>query len=185
MSKITQQEICWCNKALLVQKNVSPSNLWWWPSPCYWGFLENVWPIIPRLRSFSFWVKISSRTQNPLSGPGSVHSSSVSWDDCGRMFSDRLYMSSFLEAQRTFQYMIAVKMTHSIQLINYLDSNRNVFYVGWNTISQRNQVSQLNDNKWHTHTHTHTHTQTHTYIYTHTLHYTWMINLFDNYSILS
>ena len=40
-------------------------------------------------------VEISSRTLISLLRPGSVHSGSVSWDDCGRVFPDELRVSSF------------------------------------------------------------------------------------------
>ena len=39
----------------------------------------------------------SSRMPIPLFMPGSVHSGSASRDDCGRMFPDKLCMSSFLD----------------------------------------------------------------------------------------
>ena len=42
-----------------------------------------------------FKVVISSRTLIPLFKPGSVHSGSASCDDCGRMFPDKLRVSSF------------------------------------------------------------------------------------------
>ena len=42
-----------------------------------------------------FKVEISSRTLIPLLRPGPVHSGSASWDDCGRMFPDKLRVSSF------------------------------------------------------------------------------------------
>ena len=61
---------------------------WWW----YGGFWENVRPFIPGLRLFFFFfdLKISSRTLIPLFMLGSVHSGSASWDDCGRMFPDKV-----------------------------------------------------------------------------------------------
>ena len=72
----------------------------WWLFPHLWGFSESVWPVIPCLGFFSlfffFEVEISSRTLIPLFMPGSVHSGSVSWDDCGWMFPDKLCVSSFL-----------------------------------------------------------------------------------------
>ena len=42
-----------------------------------------------------FEVEISSRALIPLFMPGSVHSSSASWDDCGPMFPDKLRVNSF------------------------------------------------------------------------------------------
>ena len=42
-----------------------------------------------------FWVDISSRALIPLFRPGSAHSGSVSWDDCGRVFPDVLRVNSF------------------------------------------------------------------------------------------
>ena len=45
---------------------------------------------------FFFKVEISSCTLIPLFFmPGSVHSGSANWDDCGQMFSDKLRVSSF------------------------------------------------------------------------------------------
>ena len=43
---------------------------------------------------FFFEVAISSRTLIPLFLRGSVHSGSAGWDDCGRMFPDKLRVSS-------------------------------------------------------------------------------------------
>ena len=40
-------------------------------------------------------MEISLRTLIPLFTPGLVHSSSVSWDDCDRVFPDELCVSSF------------------------------------------------------------------------------------------
>ena len=42
-----------------------------------------------------FKVEISSRTLIPLFTPRSVHSGSASWDDCGWLFADELYVSLF------------------------------------------------------------------------------------------
>ena len=44
---------------------------------------------------FGVEVEISSRTLIPLFTSGSVHSGSASWDDHGRMFQDKLRVSSF------------------------------------------------------------------------------------------
>ena len=45
---------------------------------------------------FSFFkLDFSSCTLIPLFMPGSVHSGSVTWDDCGRIFPDKLRASSF------------------------------------------------------------------------------------------
>ena len=70
---------------------------WWWLFPCLRGFFENIWTYIPRLRCFFFFflVEINSHTLCPLFMPGSVHSGSGSWDDCGGMFLDKLRVSSF------------------------------------------------------------------------------------------
>ena len=70
---------------------------WSWLVPRLRGFWETVRTFIPRRRfSFLFFeVEISSCTLIPLFMPGSVHSGSPSWDDCGRMFPDKLRVSSF------------------------------------------------------------------------------------------
>ena len=44
---------------------------------------------------FFFKVEISSHALFPLFMWGSVHSGSVSWDDCGWMFHDKLHVSLF------------------------------------------------------------------------------------------
>ena len=53
----------------------------------------------PALYFFSFFfffdVEISSRALIPLFMAGSVHSGSASWNDCCRMFRDKLRVSSF------------------------------------------------------------------------------------------
>ena len=70
----------------------------WWLFPCLRGFRENVQPFIPCLRFFFFFkVVISFHTLIPLFRLWSVHSGSVSWDDCGQMFSDKLHVSLFLD----------------------------------------------------------------------------------------
>ena len=50
---------------------------WWWHISRLLGFWKNVCMPVP------------------LFVPGSVHSGSVSWDDCGWMFPDKLPVSSF------------------------------------------------------------------------------------------
>ena len=63
------------------------------------GFWENVRLFISRLRvvvfCFFFEVEISSRALIPLFMPASVNSGSAIRVDCGRMFSDKLRVSSF------------------------------------------------------------------------------------------
>ena len=46
-------------------------------------------------------VEISSRTLIPLFRPGSVHSGSASWDDCGLAFPDELRVTLFLWCDTT------------------------------------------------------------------------------------
>ena len=71
---------------------------WWWLLTHLRGFWENVPPFIPSLRFLLllllFKVEISSSTLIPLCMPGSVHAGSASWDDWGRMFPDKLRVSS-------------------------------------------------------------------------------------------
>ena len=45
--------------------------------------------------AFCCWSGDSTRTLIPLFMPGSVHSGSAGWDDCVRMFPDKLRVSSF------------------------------------------------------------------------------------------
>ena len=68
---------------------------WWWLFPHLQEFLENVRSFIPCLHFFFFKVEISSHALFPLFMWGSVHSGSVSWDDCGWMFHDKLHVSLF------------------------------------------------------------------------------------------
>ena len=71
------------------------SRGWWWLFPRLQGFGGNVRSFIPCLHFFFFEVEISLRTLIPLFMTGSVHSGWASWDDCGRMFHDKLRVSSF------------------------------------------------------------------------------------------
>ena len=86
---------------------------WWWLFPRLRGFGENVRQFTPRLSFFFFFffffeVEISSRTLIPLFLPESVHSGSTSWDDCGRMFPDKLRVSSFPERFLHFAWTAAL-----------------------------------------------------------------------------
>ena len=62
-----------------------------------WGFWENVLTIRSMPAPSFLLVEISSYALIPLFMPGSVHSRSASWDDCGRMFPDKFCVSSFLD----------------------------------------------------------------------------------------
>ena len=59
-----------------------------------------------------FFMEISSRTQIPFFMPGSVHSGSMSWDDCGQMFLDKLHISLFLDRCPNYAWT-ATKSAHS------------------------------------------------------------------------
>ena len=60
------------------------------------GFWEKVDKSIPTCTFFFFCkVEISSCTPVTLFWPGSVHSGSASWDDCGWVFPDELHLSLF------------------------------------------------------------------------------------------
>ena len=63
-----------------------------------------VWPVVAFSSLQEFWgkrsakhfpVEVSSSAVMPLFTPGSVHSGSASWHDCGRMFPYELRVSSF------------------------------------------------------------------------------------------
>ena len=58
---------------------------------------DHSFPACTFLFVFVFEVEISSCTLILLYTPGSVHSGSVGWDDCGRMFHDKSCVSSFLD----------------------------------------------------------------------------------------
>ena len=67
-----------------------------WLFPRLRGFGENVRPFIFRLVFVVVvLMEIRSRILIPLFTPGSVHSNSASWDDCGRVFPGELRVSSF------------------------------------------------------------------------------------------
>ena len=59
------------------------------------GLWENVRPFISCLHFFKW--RYSLRTLVPFVLPGSVHSGSESWDDCGWMFPEKLHISLFLD----------------------------------------------------------------------------------------
>ena len=67
------------------------------------SLLARIWgecSTIPHLCFFCFLLlffelEVGSCTLIPHFMPGSVHSGSVSWDDCGRMFPDKLHVSCF------------------------------------------------------------------------------------------
>ena len=65
----------------------------------FFQFAENVRPFIARLRLFLFCLFLKWRLARAhyfhSFMPGSVHSGSTSEDDCGRMFPDKLRVSSF------------------------------------------------------------------------------------------
>ena len=62
--------------------------------------------------SFLFEMEISSRTLVLVFMPGSVHSSSASWDDCGRMFPDTMRVSSLSDTLPHYAWT-AAKSAHS------------------------------------------------------------------------
>ena len=68
---------------------------WWWLFPWVRGFWENIQQLIPHLRSFYFYLRISSHTLFPFFRPGSIHSGWTSWSDCGWVFPEELQVSSF------------------------------------------------------------------------------------------
>ena len=56
---------------------------------------------------FFVLMEISSRALIPLFKPGSVHSGSVSWDDCGQTFPDKLRVSSFPDTSSHYAWTAA------------------------------------------------------------------------------
>ena len=71
-----------------------PSKWCWWLFPRLRGFRRMFDHSFPEC-AFFLEVEISSRTKISLFMPGSVHSGSASWDDCGQMFPDKLRVSCF------------------------------------------------------------------------------------------
>ena len=67
-----------------------------WLFLCTQGFWEKVQEIIPHLHFLLllYIVEISSPTLIPLFRPGSVHSGSWSWGDCGWVFPDKFGVCS-------------------------------------------------------------------------------------------
>ena len=72
--------------------------------------LPRIWGEYSTLHSppalFFNW-RFSSRTLIPLFMPGSVHSGSASWDDCGWVFPDELLVSSFLHGFPHYAWIAA------------------------------------------------------------------------------
>ena len=70
--------------------------------------LNHPFPACPEF-VFLFYivVEISSCTPIPLFMPGSVNSGSVSWDDCGKMFPDKLHVSSLLDKFPNYAWTVA------------------------------------------------------------------------------
>ena len=64
----------------------------------------------PTCAFFFFKVEISSCTLIPLFRPGSVHSGSVSWDDCDLVFPDELRVSWFPDRFPHYAWIIGSKM---------------------------------------------------------------------------
>ena len=103
---------------------------WCWLFPRMRGFGKNVRLFIPCLRFFSFSffaVEISSRAVIPLFSPRSVHSGSASWDDCDRMFTDKLRVSSFPDRFSHYAWTAALS-SHSVVFLH-------VCKVGWRAVS--------------------------------------------------
>ena len=61
---------------------------------------------------FFLTMEISLRTLIPIFMPQSVHSGSLSWDDCGLLFPDKLIVSSFLERFPHYAWTVAY-LAHS------------------------------------------------------------------------
>ena len=75
------------------QTGISVSRRWGW-----WCVRVRIWgecSTINSLPALFFKVEIRLHTLIPFLRPGSVHSGSASWDDCGRVFPDELRVSSF------------------------------------------------------------------------------------------
>ena len=84
----------WVNYA--ITRTRTPACKWWWLFPCLQGFHTECTTIhsLPALFFFFLEVEISSWTLIPLFRPGLVHSGSVSWDNCGQTFPEKLRVSS-------------------------------------------------------------------------------------------
>ena len=87
-----------CTGAIYTSKDISAEGglgagyWWWWLFPRLWGFGENVQPFISHLQFVSFFeMEISSHTLILLFRPGSVHSGSASWEDCGWVVPDKFW----------------------------------------------------------------------------------------------
>ena len=91
-----------CKISPVIEKN-NNLCLRWWLFPHLPGFWETIWSFIPCLCFFFFFffeVDISSCTLILLFMQRSAHSGLASWDDCGRMFPDKLCVGSFPKLSR-------------------------------------------------------------------------------------
>ena len=67
---------------------------------------DHSFPACVAFKIFFFWFR-SLHTLIPLFMPGSVHSCSASWEGCGRMFPDKLHVSSFLDRLPHYAWTVA------------------------------------------------------------------------------
>ena len=82
-----------------------------------WSFLARIFGecstihSLPALFSFLFFffflMEISSRTLILIFMPGSVYSGWASWDDCSRIFNDKLRVSSFPDRFQHYAWTVA------------------------------------------------------------------------------
>ena len=135
---------------------------------------------------FFFKVENSLRTLNPLFMPESVHSGSAIWDDWGRMFPDKLCVSSFPDwfpyyawiAQSAHSDFVGSWVSGCLGVTCRVHFWKNDWGLlcatavtrGWN--GHRRRISTHTRKHTHIHRHTHsdtrTHTRTYTYAHTHT-----------------
>ena len=67
---------------------------------------------------YFFEVEISSRTLIRLFIPGSAHSGSANWDNCGRGFPDKLRVSSFPDRYPHYAYVLWYHVQDHVHICN-------------------------------------------------------------------
>ena len=90
---------------------------WWWLFPCLQEFWENVLPFLPRLGFILFYFfkwRLDRALYFHSFMPGSVHSGSVSGDECGWVFPDVFFGMTLFPDRFPHYAWTAAQSAHSL-----------------------------------------------------------------------